>query len=181
MYNAAAAPDPGLAERSRLFLRHQQMLMEYVRCLLRGAPETDDLFQEVGVLVLSNRQAPLGPTFPAWCRGVARNLVLHHWRSKRRAKEVPSSRLIDILDLAYNEADAEADAWNARRGALRACLQAIDDRGRDLLLRRYREGETSEAAGARLGRSAVAVRKALMTIKRTLLGCIQRRLAQEGG
>jgi RNA polymerase sigma-70 factor, ECF subfamily len=172
--------DAAFEKRSRLFLRHQAMLRDYVRFLVRGAPEMEDLLQEIGVQVLKSQTAPLAPEeFPAWSRGVARNVVLHHWRSHRRSKEVVTDRMASLLDQAYVEMDAQADVWHERRLALRMCLEGMDERARDLILRRYHDHETSDTAAQRLGRSAVAVRKTLMKVKRGLLTCVQRRLAME--
>src|SRR6185503_6070181 len=70
---------------ARLFLKHQDLLRAYIRGLLRDPHAADDLFQEVGVRVLSHAHSPEDPgEFVPWCRGIARNMLLHHWRSERR-------------------------------------------------------------------------------------------------
>lgn len=171
-----------LEERSRLFLQHQRSLRSFVRAMIKDAEDADDLVQEVGVRVLS-KDVPgvAAPDFPAWCRGVARNLVLHYWRSRQRRRETTSERYADIVARAYDEADADADAWSERRGALMTCLEQLGPPARELLVSRYVEHLTSDVIAARTNRSAVSVRKALMRIRESLLRCIQIRLGAGEG
>ncbi len=43
---------------TRLFLKHQPMLQEYIHGLLRDAHDAEDLFQEVGVEILHKAVVP---------------------------------------------------------------------------------------------------------------------------
>ncbi len=71
---------------SQLFLQHRFMLMSYLRALVRDPNDAEDLFQEVGLRVMHSESVPTDPSqFAAWCRGVARNLVLHYWRNSAAA------------------------------------------------------------------------------------------------
>ena len=63
-------------------------------------------------------RAPLAPfdlwyRFPAWCRGVARNLVLHYWRARQRSKEVPSDRYLELVERSQGELNAGGDYGKA--------------------------------------------------------------------
>jgi RNA polymerase sigma-70 factor (ECF subfamily) len=166
---------------SRLFLQHRFMLMSYLRAMVRDPNDAEDLFQEVGLRVINSAEVPTDPTqFAAWCRGVARNLVLHYWRNKRRSRVDVSERLLDALELAYQQADSSSDLARQRASALGECLGQLPPRARDLIRRRYFESETSAEIGAALRRSAAAVRKMLERIRIELEECIQSRLAARG-
>lgn len=165
---------------SQLFLQHRFMLMSYLRALVRDPNDAEDLFQEVGLRVMHSEGVPTDPSqFAAWCRGVARNLVLHHWRSKRRSRVEVSERWLDALDLAYRHVDPASDLACRRMAALGECLGQLPPRTHDLVRRRYSDNQTSAEIGAALRRSAAAVRKMLERVRAELEECIHNKLAAQ--
>ena len=166
---------------SRLFLEQRHMLLSYIHALVRDGNVAEDIFQDVGVQVLKKEQTPAeSRQFAAWCRGIARNLVLHHWRSKERSPVIVSERLLDALDLAYEESNPASELSKQRSIALADCLRSLPDHSREVVKMRYFEGLTSDQIGERVGRSAVAVRKMLSRIRGQLEECIEGRLATGG-
>lgn len=166
---------------SRLFLQHRHMLLSYIHALVRDANDAEDIFQEVGVRVMNKEEVPQNSReFAAWCRGIARNLVMHHWRSKQRSKVVANDRLLDALELAFQEAEPAAELSKQRSIALADCLRLLPDHSRDVINMRYFEGLTSVEIGERLERSSAAVRKMLSRVRAQLEECIGRRLAVGG-
>ncbi len=163
---------------SRLFLQHRHMLLSYIHALVGDSNDAEDIFQEVGIRVMQKQQSPTDPReFAAWCRGIARNLVLHHWRSKRRSKVVADERLLDALELAFQEAEPAAELSRQRSLALADCLRMLADHSRDVANMRYFEGLTSVEIGERLARSSAAVRKMLSRVRAQLEECIEQRVA----
>ncbi|QDU92480.1 RNA polymerase sigma factor [Lignipirellula cremea] len=158
------------------------MLLSFIHALVRDRNDAEDLFQEVGVLVLKKgAEAPQDShRFAGWCRGIARNLVLHHWRSKQRNKLVANERLLHVLERAYEEASLEDGLPQQRSVALPDCLNELADHSRHVIQMRYFQGLTSEQIGQQLDRSAAAVRKLLSRIRAQLEQCIERRLAHGG-
>lgn len=158
------------------------MLLSFIHALVRDGNDAEDIFQEVGVLVLKDgSKAPRDSRlFAAWCRGVARNLVLHHWRSKQRSKVVANEQLLDVLELAYQEAKPEELLAQQRSAALADCLRELADRPREVIDMRYFQRLTSEEIGQQLDRTAAAVRKMLARIRAQLEQCIEQRLAHGG-
>jgi RNA polymerase sigma-70 factor (ECF subfamily) len=171
-------PDAPNDPRARLYVSHQRMLRAYVLALVRNVSDADDLLQEVAVQILTAREPEVDPgRFPAWSRGVARNVVLHHWRSRQRAREAPSERYLLLVERAYAEAEPEHEAWSARQRALAACLERMGDRERELLSLRYVDELSSEALADRTRRSPSGVRMALLRLRERLLRCVEERLA----
>lgn len=165
---------------SRLFLRHRHMLLSYIHALVGDANDAEDIFQEVGVQIMKKDQVPADARqFAAWCRGIARNLVLHHWRSTQRRRAVVNERLLDVLEQAYQEADPAWESASDRSLALAECLRLLPAMSYDVIHMRYFEGLTSAEIGRRIERTAVAVRKMLSRIRDQLEDCIQRRLSAE--
>jgi RNA polymerase sigma factor (sigma-70 family) len=167
---------------ARLFLQQRDMLLSYIHALVRDPHAAEDLFQEVGLRVLERDELPCpAEAFPAWCRGVARNLILHHWRSQRRQRAVPSGLLVDAVDRAYGETDGQADFYRSRYAALAECLKRVPAGQRRVLEMRYFERLGSQEIGRLLRRSAEAVRKELSRLRGRLLECIEVRLSGEKG
>jgi DNA-directed RNA polymerase specialized sigma24 family protein len=101
----------------RLFTKHQRMLREFILCLVPDPNDADDLLQEVSVVVLAKSEAPRDcEKFPSWCRGVARNVILHHWRRRRKTMTAPGPRFLESVELAYREGDAREEEMELRRG-----------------------------------------------------------------
>jgi RNA polymerase sigma-70 factor (ECF subfamily) len=166
---------------SGLFLQQRDMLLSYIHALVRDPDAAEDLFQQVVICILEREELPCPPeAFPAWCRGVARNLILHHWRDRRRRRAVPSGLLIDAVDLAFREVDEQADFYQLRSAALAECLKWVPARQRQLLTLRYTEDLTSQEIGQRLRRTAGAVRKEIARLRSQLRECIEAHLALRG-
>ena len=162
---------------ARNFLKHQDLLRDYIRGLVRDAHAAEDLFQELGVQVLSHGQPPEDPQeFVRWSRGVARNLVLHYWRSSRRSKVIACEALLDSVDQAYDEAHAEPDFWTARRTLLAECMEQLPEHSRGLLKGHYVEGRPLAELAADEGRTEAAVKMALLRIRQGLKKCVPARL-----
>jgi DNA-directed RNA polymerase specialized sigma24 family protein len=71
------------------YIHDRHRLGAFVGGLLRDAHAAADLIQEVWVrLAAEVEKGTVIENQPAWCRGVARNLILKHWRTPQTAKEV---------------------------------------------------------------------------------------------
>jgi RNA polymerase sigma-70 factor (ECF subfamily) len=172
--------EPAKDGRARLYVGHQRMLRAYLLALVRNGADADDLLQEVAVQILSAREPETDPArFGAWSRGVARNVVLHHWRSRQRSREAPSEQYLALVERAYAEADSVNEAWSTRHRALATCLERLGPGERELLALRYVEDLSSEVVAARTRRSPSGVRMALLRLRERLLRCVEQRLGEE--
>lgn len=159
------------------------MLLSYIQALVGDANDAEDILQEVGVQVLKKDQEQFpeeSGKFAAWCRGIARNLVLHHYRARQRNRVLTNQRLLDLLDLAYEEADPKQESLREYSMALGECLRQLPHHSRDIIRMRYFDGLTSPEIAKRLQRTPVAIRKALSRLRDRLEYCIRQRLAVGG-
>ena len=172
--------DPELERGRKLFLQHQYRLMDYILGLTRNAADAEDLFQEVSLVILE-KAGPEDPSaYGAWCRGIARNKLKHHWRSKARSRVAFDSRLADLAELAFSEVeDEEGDEAFARRRALQGCLERLGGEHRTLLTARYVEGVEVDQLCARSRRAPGALRQLLHRVRGKLRRCIEFRLGEE--
>src|SRR5262245_14241093 len=88
------------------FLAERHGLMAFIYGMVREQHAAEDIFQEVWLRLAQAAEQNVDiEDQPAWCRGVARNLILHHWRSNSRM--VVDSELVELLELtelAFDEA-----------------------------------------------------------------------------
>jgi len=164
----------------RTLVKHQSMLMDYITALVRNAADAEDVYQELCVNVLCNPHGPAREEkFGAWCRGIARNLALHHWRARRKDRRNVGAMVLEGIDSAFREADAEADSWAERRGHLRECIRKLPGASREVLRKRYWEGIRSVEIAERMKCTAEAVRMMLMRARDLLRECVGRKISLE--
>jgi len=149
------------------FVRHRTRLVRHLRSLVANREDAADLLQELGVIVLARDDAPAEPrAFLLWCRAIAHNLALHHWRALRRYKDV------------FAEWDADRDSSDegmisvedalADRESLERGVENLDKASRELLRLRYVCGKTSREIARMLRQSPEAVRMRIMRVREAL-------------
>lgn len=159
-----------------LFLQHRQMLEAYVRALVGDPVDAEDVFQDIGMVVLRKNveDLPVAERFPAWLRGIARNVVYKHYRSRRRRREELWDNFQRVVDQAFDEADSKAHDLEAERVALQSCLERLSGNGRSLLAARYTDAKPIDDLAKQRNKSAAAIRMLLMRLRKKLLLCLQR-------
>ena len=171
----AVFPAPAQANPAYVPRRKQQwellvecipMLHAYVRRLVGNRERASEVLQEVSLRILAGEGPSDDPQrFAAWSRGVARHVIAHDWRMRRRAlAELPleDDAVDEISDpLADPEAHLDARAWMAR------VRHDIDREGMELLYRRYVLEETGKELADELAQSPAAVRMRLMRLRST--------------
>ena len=165
--------DQSLKELSARFLAERHRLMAFIYGLVRDRTVAEDLFQEVWIRLHDavEKGTEIEKLAP-WCRGVARNLVLHHWRRSAKDHTV-DSEMVALAEQAFEETDGHlAD----RRQALAECIRALPAKSRDMLRMKYEQGLTMADVGGALKRSASAIMMAISRVRRGLAQCVTRRL-----
>jgi RNA polymerase sigma-70 factor (ECF subfamily) len=161
-----------------LFSLSQARVQAYIRSLVPDAAHADDVFQATSLVLWRNFGTfDRRKDFLPWALGVARHQVLMFWRTKRRDRHVFSDSLITTLaDDSLGRAAAATD----RQRALDACVESLPPRQRDLVRMFYGENKSADAIAASWDRTVHAVYKALKVMRKSLLECVERRLAAEG-
>lgn len=166
------------------FIHDRHRLGAFVGGLLRDAHAAEDVIQEVWVrLAAAVEKGTLIENQPAWCRGVAKNLMLKHWRLRQTAKVVANSEVMEAflaqVDMAFSEADENADdEWRRRQQALDDCVAALPEKSRRMLSLRYEARKSVEEVARTTGQSFDAVTKSLYRLRQALTDCVERKLSQ---
>lgn len=179
------APDTPIADQdrraafARLFAQHHRWLHAYLLTLLGDPSDSEEVFQEVCVVLWREYESfDLSTSFVKWASVIAHNQVRRFRRTRARHELVLAD---DVVDLLAEEAAARADLMESRRVALHGCLQKLSRRDRDLVEQCYSdERATIRSVAERMNRPVNTVYKALNRIRRALHACIDRQVAAEG-
>lgn len=171
-----------LQRAAAAFIRDRNRLGAFVGGLLRDVHAAEDVIQEVWLQLAA--EVGKGTDIenqPAWCRAVAKNLVLKHWRRQRNAKVVADSEVLEVflarVDEAFAETDESGDLWERRQQALDDCVASLPEKSRRLLSLRYEGRVPVEEIARRVGQSFDAVTKALYRLRQALSDCVERKLS----
>jgi RNA polymerase sigma factor (sigma-70 family) len=140
------------------------MLRAFVRQYIKHEEDLADILQEVSLAVLQTQNRPADPLlFAEWCRTLARHVIAHFRRTRRRRKG-----LLSELGVAR----ANVSAWSRipedralARELLDAALNGVDEESRRLIVLRYLYEENSTEIARRTQRSAASVRMRLMRLR----------------
>jgi RNA polymerase sigma-70 factor (ECF subfamily) len=176
---ASATATSVAAGRTGEFVQHltaaQSRLYAYVCSLVGEASGARDVLQETN-LALWHKAAEYDPDRPflPWAYRVAQLQVMAYRKRVARSRLVFDDRLVDALAERVLVRDADLDV---RLEALGDCLDKLPGSRRDVIDRRYVEGEPVERIAGRLGKAPNVVAASLYRIRKALLDCIESRLA----
>lgn len=152
----------------------QLPLHRYLLTILGDSDAASTVLQEANVVLLKKWKDYTPDTnFVAWSRSVAYMQALAYVRDRRRERLVFSEEVVRQLE---QRADLHSDPSEDRL-ALRHCLAQLSKGSLELVQLRYRDGSTIDEMATKLGKSASSVKVALHRIRRSLLTCVQRQIA----
>lgn len=154
----------------------QLKLLNYIAMLLGDPHAAANVLQETNlVLWRKAKEFQCGSNFSAWAHQVAYWQVQAYVRDRRRDRHVFDESLIEQLAKHEPEADLGIDV----RLALRHCLSQVSPRNLNLLRKRYEGGQSIATMADQLGKTPSAIKVGLMRLRKALMGCIQRKLADQ--
>jgi len=142
----------------------------YLRFLGCDWALADDLAQEALLAGIGSFAAG-APPLP-WLLTAARNALRMHLRRVGRRREVDG---LEALHAEWIEV-ADDDAGEARRRALRHCLDELPPRSRRALELRYGEDSRRSAIARELGLGDEGIKSLLTRLRSALAACVQRRI-----
>ncbi|MCT1370412.1 sigma-70 family RNA polymerase sigma factor [Corynebacterium mucifaciens] len=151
-------------------------VLRYARARIGGGrtPTPEDVAQETCLAVATSidRYTDTGKPFMAYVYGIAFNKVADAHRSLARDKLSPVEEVPDTEVAATTPEDAALVA--AGSNAVRALLDSLNEKARDIVVLRVFVGlsaeETAEVVGSTPGAVRVAQHRALATLRKQLEG-----------
>lgn len=156
------------------FMAQRHALLGFIYGMVRDSAAAEDILQEVWLRLAdaAERNEPIVQP-GSWCRGVAKNLILHFWRDRQSAKVLVDSELLDLVDRGIEEAE---DHWAERRHALMECVDLLPRNSKRVLTLKYDRGMTFAAMADLLNRSVDSLKMAISRLRQALLECAERKL-----
>ena len=166
-----------LKELAAQFMGQRHSLTAFIEGLVRDPAAAEDIFQEVWIrLAEAAEKGTEIEDLPRWCRGVARNLILHYWRDRRGDREVADSRIVEFVETAFAEQEGAVQDWLDRRKALAGCIDRLPDHARELLRMKYDQGRSMAEIGRMLRRSLNGVMVSLSRLRHALSECVDKQI-----
>lgn len=171
------SPTPPDAEFVELFTKHQRRLFLLILSQIHDPVDAEEVLQNVNVIIWKKcGQFQPGTNFLAWAATIA-NFEVLKYRSRRSRERLVFSD--EFLATVSAEAVEKSEELERRRAALKECIQKLRSQDQELIEQRYAPGETGKNLAEHIGRPSNSVYQSLGRIRRTLMECIQRRLAAE--
>ena len=170
-----ARPIEPLALFEILVRENADSLTVFLRAAVADHAAVDDLFQETMLIAWRkigeyDRTRPFG----AWLRGIARRLVLAHYRGAAREVAISNEQALDHLDRRMAQVDRQpGDTLDEKIAALRDCVERLDPLYQEPLDLHYRNRRTTEWIADHLATSKDAIQKRLQRARAQLAECLQ--------
>lgn len=160
-------------------VNRQSDLRGFIGCLVFDRSDIDDVLQNTNIaMIRKSAEFQPGTDFWAWASTVARFEVKTHLKRQGRNRLVFR---MDVTDALAEEATSLAsDIHDDRREALRGCLTKLQPAQRQLLQMRYGDDSSLTRISEVVSRPIGSIRQALYRIRRSLIDCVGRELAQDG-
>ncbi len=161
----------------RSFTAHEASIRAYVRRLVPSRCDADDVMQDASIVLWKKfGEFRKDGDFRAWAFGVARFSALAWRRDKARDRLVLDENV--VAKLAEETANDEAHLQQ-QRDALEICIQKVKPGHRALLMDAYQADSRIQDVASSSGRTVSGFYQWLHRVRRSLLDCIRRSLAQQ--
>ena len=163
--------DDHMRQAMRLWALAQPSVSAFITTMVADFNDRDDILQEVAVAVLESFDTyDTSRSFVPWAIGIARNQIGLHFRRHRRDRHTFDSEAMANVAAAFERITPDEIS---RFDRLRACLDRLAPKARQLCELRYRDDLKPAAIAARLTMSANAVSKALQRVRDELRACVE--------
>ena len=160
-----------------LLTQHQSRLYAFIYTLMPDAERAGDVFQETSMVLWKKAgEFDHSREFLPWALTISRFQVRAALQRMSRDRHVFDEAAFDaVADRACRRASRVPE----RQQALADCLERLPDDQRDLIRRRYEQGEALELIAAGLTQTANAVGVALYRVRKALADCVEQHLVRE--
>jgi len=142
----------GAREFTRLYRESYPIVYNYVRVRMSDDSATEDVVSEAFLLAARffDRYDPTRAKFSTWVVKIAINCMKGHWRKTR-----PTAALEDVPESAFAIVDDYSGMDD--RELVSKLLDTLDDRERELVLMKYRDGKRNVEIAEEMGMNASTV------------------------
>lgn len=155
-------------------LENRDSLCAYLYAHLRNWDETEELFQEVSLIIMRKAKEGLKVThFKAWSREVARRTMLDYWKRKKRIPLPLDETDLQACEDSWQRCEAEPHGLAESLERLKICVERLSCDLKRMLKMRYEKNLSLREIGEKTGKTEGAVQVALSRARAALLRCVQ--------
>lgn len=155
-------------------LENRDALCAFLYVHLRNWHETEDLFQEISLVIMRKAGAELEiRNFKAWIREIARRTLLDYWKKKKKIPLPFPEADLEVYESAWRRREADEQPLAERMELLKICLERLSGDLRRMLDLRYEENFSLRQIAEEVGKTEGAVQVALSRARSVLLRCMQ--------
>jgi len=177
--NSEDGPRPPTNEEfAQLLAANQDILLWFIKSLLPGSPDVDDILQNTNLVLWRKQETfQMGTSFLNWARAVARWEV-RAWLSKARRQDwlVVNDELTDAIADAIEQQGHNVGA-STRLDALAECMRKLKPRDKLLVAYYYQMDKSLKKCAEAFDLSAKSMKSTLHRIRAALRRCVESRLA----
>jgi RNA polymerase sigma-70 factor (ECF subfamily) len=170
---------PSADEFVRLYTAASRRIYTYILTLLPDRTDAEDVFQEVSTVLWEKfREFTPGTQFGAWACKIAYFKAI-----KFRSLKAVRSRMFSEHTLENISAELEAmdDSLDVEYRLLAECFARLPAEERTLIEQRYRNNGSPRVIAETTGLPVRRIYKSLDRIRKALLSCVTRKMAEGGG
>jgi RNA polymerase sigma-70 factor, ECF subfamily len=163
---------------ARLLEQNRSRVFGYLLAIVQNFSDAEDLYQQTALVLWEKfSQFQLGTDFGSWATSTAHFHAMNFLRGRSRRRNLFSEAALERLAAAGSQLNSvELDR---RSNALDFCLETLSHRQRRLLEMRFHGDRSLQDIAVAERRTVAAVSMALTRIRKSLLACIERRVALE--
>lgn len=156
--------------------QHQRKLLFFIFGIYPNHDAAEDILQETNRIIWTKRdEFEEGSNFLAWARTIAKFQTLSYLKTRKSKSWLHfDSDLVQDLARKLEQRDS---LMEGRKTFLKQCINSLDDKDQELVLRKYQLKETNKQIGEQIGRSEGGLKQAFLRIRRLLRECVQRKEA----
>ncbi len=152
----------------------QGWLYAYILSLLANHDAANEVLQESNLVIWrKHEEFELGTNFRAWALRIA-NFQVMAFRQKKVRELQPFN--IELVENISKKMQHRAADYDQRLDILAKCLEDLSEYSRDLVTRRYIQGDSISEIAQDLRKDSNAVRQILFRIKARLIECTQTKI-----
>jgi len=158
-----------------LVRENTDMLLAYLRSIADDPSAIDDLFQETMIVAWKkietyDRSRPFGP----WLRGIARKLVLAHYRSISKSPVWHNSEILDSIESRFQEfLTQRGRTISEQTDDLLNCMKKLTDPLKIIVEMLYARGMSNTEVATALNEQTPTIRKRAQRARAQLYECMK--------
>ncbi len=153
-----------------LITESQGWLYGYILGLLANHDAANEVLQETNIVIWRKAsEFQLGTSFHSWAIRIAHFQVMAY-RQKRKKDRLVFDH--DLLELIGKRVQERMDDYEEKMSQLQSCLDELPERSRDVVRRRYFDGDSLKKIAFDLDRNQNAIGQLIFRIKNKLIECV---------